>query len=171
MEQWREIPGHPKYEVSNEGRIRRIGAGRLMAGSSDKKGYRKVRVNGRQSGLVHRLVMFAFVGPCPSAHEVNHKDGDPSNNFLTNLEYVTKSENQKYSLRVLGRHRNRGTVHGMSKLSDEQIQEIRMLRPGIGAKRMRINSGPLRLKYIAERYGVSPAMISLILNRRNWKHI
>lgn len=53
----------------------------------------------RKQFLVHRLVARTFLGPAPSpAHNhVNHKDGDPSNTHETNLEYLTASENVKYS--------------------------------------------------------------------------
>ena len=44
---------------------------------------------------VHRVVAHAFLGPPPSedAWQVNHKDGNRSNNNITNLEYVTCSQN------------------------------------------------------------------------------
>ena len=44
---------------------------------------------------MHSLVAAAFLGECPSGHEITHKDGDYTHNELTNLEYVTRRENQK----------------------------------------------------------------------------
>ena len=52
--------------------------------------------------LLHRLVMKTFVGN--SKLEVNHKDGNKENNNINNLEYVTHSENQFHSFRVLKRN-------------------------------------------------------------------
>lgn len=43
---------------------------------------------------VHRLVMAAFVGPCPDGIEVCHNNGNPADNRLSNLRYGTHSENQ-----------------------------------------------------------------------------
>lgn len=43
---------------------------------------------------IHRLVLRAFVGPCPEGMEVLHADDDPMNNNLGNLRYGTRSENQ-----------------------------------------------------------------------------
>lgn len=46
-----------------------------------------------QTFRVHRLVLAAFVGPCPPGMEGCHDDGDPSNNQLTNLRWDTHSAN------------------------------------------------------------------------------
>ncbi|WP_248099523.1 HNH endonuclease signature motif containing protein [Corynebacterium kefirresidentii] len=42
---------------------------------------------------VHRLVMAAFVGPCPDGMEVCHNDGNPANNYVGNLRYDTHQAN------------------------------------------------------------------------------
>jgi hypothetical protein len=42
---------------------------------------------------VHRLVLLAFVGPCPAGHEVLHLNHQPADNRLENLRYGTRSEN------------------------------------------------------------------------------
>jgi hypothetical protein len=52
-----------------------------------------VNLSKRQK-LVHRLVAEAFIGPCPTGKQVNHKDGVKANNNLENLEYVTPREKQ-----------------------------------------------------------------------------
>ena len=49
--------------------------------------------------LNHRLVMFAFVGPCPPGQEVRHLDGDKLNPSLDNLVYGTRSENMRDMVR------------------------------------------------------------------------
>ncbi|UCF55879.1 MAG: HNH endonuclease, partial [Deltaproteobacteria bacterium] len=50
--------------------------------------------------LVHRLVAEAFIGSCPEAHEINHKDCDPSNNHVSNLEWVTRKENIAHAVKM-----------------------------------------------------------------------
>jgi hypothetical protein len=48
---------------------------------------------------VHRLVLQAFIGPCPEGYEACHEDGDPFNNRLSNLRWDTHVENIKDSIR------------------------------------------------------------------------
>jgi len=95
---WKAIPGFDNYEVSNIGNVRRID-GTQMKIFKTANGYMRVglRANGiRSQLLVHRLVLSAFVGPCPDGKQVNHIDEDRSNNNLYNLEYVTAKENINY---------------------------------------------------------------------------
>lgn len=47
--------------------------------------------------LVHRLVLEAFVGPCPPGYETNHGNGQKADNTLANLEYVTPSQNLQHA--------------------------------------------------------------------------
>lgn len=96
MEMWRHVPGAPAYEVSDRGRVRsykRKPGPRILAAPVNSEGRPHVCLDGR-SRKVHQLVMEAFVGPRPSGQEVLHRDGDKSNNALTNLRYGTRSENR-----------------------------------------------------------------------------
>jgi hypothetical protein len=103
-EQWLPIPGFDDlYEASDLGRIRsyaafgrkpRIDTPRLLTPSQyHKNGYVHVSL-GRKGGSVsvHRLVMLAFEGPS-NGLDVDHIDGDPRNNELKNLRYVSHAEN------------------------------------------------------------------------------
>lgn len=102
-ERWLPVPGwEGLYEVSDQGRVysvrrsRATKSGRMMSLARHKSGYRYVylRQDGRvEKGYSHRLVLAAFVGPCPEGQEVRHLDGNPQNNVLNNLAYGTPSEN------------------------------------------------------------------------------
>jgi hypothetical protein len=54
--------------------------------------YKRVRI-GKNVCLVHRILAICFIDNPLNKREVNHKDGDKSNNNLSNLEWVTTSEN------------------------------------------------------------------------------
>lgn len=102
-EQWRSIPGHPKYDVSDLGRVRSwkvVGAPKrtataptVLRPSVTKRGYQHVILDGRR-WPVHHLVLEAFVAsrPFPRA-ETRHLDGDPSHNWPTNLLWGTRADN------------------------------------------------------------------------------
>lgn len=107
MEEWRGIPGYiGSYEVSNQGRVRSLDRvtdrgrrwrGRIMTPATMPRGYQVVTLwrDGKQrTQLVHRLVLMAFVGTPPKDAEGLHRDGDPANNNLTNLDWGTHSDNQ-----------------------------------------------------------------------------
>lgn len=55
---------------------------------------------------VHSLVALAFLGPRPEGYDIDHRNTDKRDNRLSNLEYVTKSENKKRE------HANRVRAHG-----------------------------------------------------------
>ena len=87
----------PGLMVSNRGRLWSFRRGCSWLGSLDTAGYYRV-VAGDEAFFVHRIVSRTFLGnPDAGRLEVNHKDGDQSNNCVRNLEYVTRSENMKHS--------------------------------------------------------------------------
>lgn len=105
-EEWRRIEDSP-YEVSNLGNVRRWEAGKgTRAGwplipSIASTGYPVVTlcISGRRRvQYVHRLVARAFLGEPPAGMLVNHIDGDKTHSALTNLEYVTRSQNAVHAL-------------------------------------------------------------------------
>lgn len=109
-ERWLPVVGYEgTYEVSDLGRVRsldRVDAagqnlkGRILKPSPKSSGHLLVTLcNGnRRMSPVHRLVMEAFVGPCPEGREVCHyPDHDKTNNRLDNLMYGTRSENKLQS--------------------------------------------------------------------------
>lgn len=108
-EHWRPAPGYESaYEISDRGSVRSVTRttirgghayrlrGRVLRPVKAAKGYRYVTLcgpTGRRRHAIHRLVLTAFVGPCPDGHEAMHLDGCPSNNALANLRWGTGSQN------------------------------------------------------------------------------
>lgn len=120
MEEWRDIKGYEcVYQVSNKGRIRSLDRygkhsentvrklkGQILKPFPVQAGYLAIYLcnkDGKKSFRVHRLVAFAFLPNPELKQEVNHKDGNRQNNNADNLEWVTKSENQTHSYRILHR--------------------------------------------------------------------
>ncbi|MES5383891.1 NUMOD4 motif-containing HNH endonuclease [Mycolicibacterium conceptionense] len=98
MTEWRAVPGYEdRYEVSDSGLVRsRIGKTKPLAFYEGPYGHRFVAL-WRQYHCwrtqVGRLVLAAFVGPCPDGMECCHNDGDAGNNRLENLRWDTHSAN------------------------------------------------------------------------------
>jgi len=170
---WKDIIGYEGiYQVSSHGRIKRIkpgkGAvvGRILKICPDTNGYAQLNLynEGEINHVqVHRLVAQAFL-TCPSGnHQVNHKNGDPLDNRVSNLEWVTPSQNLKHAYRVLGR--NTGGAHGekapSAKLTANQVRKIRSLYA----------SGKYTLTILGEMFGVTFQAIHYCVQRKTWKHI
>lgn len=100
---WMPVKGHENYEVSNEGRVRSLFRGpRIRRPSGLGAGYLGVRLrrNPVVFRSVHRLVAEAFLGDCPDGCEINHIDGCKTNNAVTNLEYVSSSQNKHHAVAI-----------------------------------------------------------------------
>ena len=105
MSEWKTIEGYSDYEISNKGEVRsfKFGKIRILKQSMSGYGYLKVMLcnNGEKKQLrVHQLVLETFIGPCPDGKECNHQNGIKSENQLSNLEWVTSSENIQHAVQT-----------------------------------------------------------------------
>lgn len=109
-EEWRDIEGtFGQYQVSNTGKIRSVlllKSGyryNILKSQRDKKGYERVSVTvkrQKKTFKIHREVAKAFLdNPC-KLPQVNHIDGNKSNNNVLNLEWVTNSYNAIHALKL-----------------------------------------------------------------------
>lgn len=101
-EEWKDIKGwEGYYKISSFGRVLSVKRGIYKVfDESNNSGYLRVQLcnnNKRQKFFVHRLVALAFVDGYFDGADVNHKDFDRKNNNAENLEWVTKSQNSKWS--------------------------------------------------------------------------
>jgi hypothetical protein len=109
-EEWRDVAGS-KAEVSCFGRIR-SSRGVVTTPAVAINGYCTVQIDGKHR-LVHRLVYESFVGPIPDGEEIDHRNGDPSDNCITNLESVTPAENVRRSRET--NENRKSCAHQLSK--------------------------------------------------------
>lgn len=125
--EYRPIDGYPGYRVGSDGsvwsrwRTSRKGKNLTDTWHQLRPSVQKRRSEGRRyrylnlvrdgaaaTFRLHRLILEAFVGPCPPGCETRHLDGDPGNNALSNLAWGTPAENtadRKKHGRIT--HRNR----------------------------------------------------------------
>lgn len=125
-EKWLPVVGYPDYEVSDHGRVRSLTRikdhpvngwityrGKVLKQQQMKSGHFRIMLvndSGAQGNLVHRLVLTAFVGPCPDGMEACHWDDDPANNLLSNLRWDTRSANRLDMVRN-GRNHHANKTH------------------------------------------------------------
>lgn len=100
---WKEIKNtNGLYFVSNLGNVKK--GNKSIKKTERKDGYVKVRINYGdviKHSFVHRLVALAFIPNPNDLPQVNHIDGDKTNNAVTNLEWCTEKENQKHRIEIL----------------------------------------------------------------------
>lgn len=98
---WRPISGYENlYNISNCGNVFSIKNNRKIKPTKNYKGYLMIGLcknKKRKSCLVHRLVAEAFIDNTNNLPEVNHKDENPSNNTVSNLEWCTHKYNMNYN--------------------------------------------------------------------------
>ena len=127
-------------DVSEQGDVRF--AGKTLRPRTGTRGYRSVYLT------VHRLIAHAFLGPPPQERMVvDHIDCNPRNNKASNLQWLTQRENTRRSSAK------------KRKLTDEQVIEIRHLKP----------NSIENLKDMAKRFGVSYSALRGIRSGINHK--
>ncbi len=150
MTEWRPLPGFEGYTVSSDGDIRGK-RGRIIRPTPNRDGYLRVGLRAVYRGppvmmSVHRVVLLAFVGPCPEGMQACHNNGVRSDNRVENLRWDTVRNNcldrGKHGTVLMGERSPKSAV------SDEDAANIRAA----------FLSGERQCD-IARRFSVSPAVV------------
>lgn len=153
-EKWENIQDYNgTYQVSTYGNVRNAVTGRFKKPTVTSRGYLRTQLsrNGANKRVfVHRLVAEAFLGV--SDLQVNHKNSDKKDNRLSNLEFVSASENQAHRYRANGKRR------GVRRIRNKFRAEI-----SISGKKLSLGSFEdiedayaTYSKAYASHYGVNP---------------
>ncbi len=131
---WAKVSNHPGYLVSIDGNVQSLDRlvkrtdgnhanrrGKMLKKTAQYQGYLRVALNGKTLSC-HRLVMMNFHPTSFMEHrEVNHINGIKSDNFICNLEWVSRKENVAHALNT--GLKSRADVN--RKITFDDAQEIR----------------------------------------------
>lgn len=171
---WVPVRGYEGvYEVSNDGRLRRMRGfwcrtTRVVCLDVNKVN-QSVRVKLFRDGirkpqraLIHRLVYEHFGGPIPAGLTINHKDGDREHNWIDNLEVATMSEQMIHAYATGLQVPTRGEARGRSaKLTEAQVFSIRE----------RYQPYRVTSRQLAAEFNVTASCILSVVHRQRWAHI
>lgn len=147
----RIIPNFPNYKIYEDGRIYNIKTGRLLKNQLKNHQYWKINLwnnSGPDSLYIHILLAEAFIPNPLKLPQVNHKDGIKNNFELSNLEWVTISQNSIHAF-----NNNLTPVPG-SKLNWDLVREIRKTHG--------------KLQIAADIFNVNKSTISKIRRNKTW---
>ncbi len=139
-----------KYTITRNGEIVNHKLNRVLNHNDNGRGYKIVCLN-RKNCYVHRLMAQTFLPNPQNKTEVNHINGNRSDNRLENLEWATPSENITHAT-VTGNNKKR-------KLDTEAVTYIRA------------NASAYTQKQLAALFKVSITAIGLILKNETYKEV
>ena len=164
-ELWEDVFGYEdRFRISSHGRLYSKISCKILSQTISKTGYytHGTKIGGRNGKAVcfkiHRLVAKAFLLNPEEKLYVNHKDGNKLNNLLSNLEWVTSSENSIHA------HKNgfcthpKGDMSKNSKLNQSIVEDIRREYSEEGVSQ----------RSLASKYSVSKTTIQNILKFKRW---
>lgn len=139
--------------------------GRVLSTNNDTSGYPSfiIRLNGKRKTVrVHRVLAETFMPIKDSQQmQVNHIDGDKTNNVVTNLEWVTPSENQLHAIKRGLKRRLCGENNPNNKLRVNQVIAIKEL----------LRDTKLSQQSIADIVGTTQITVSNIKTGKTWNEI
>lgn len=170
---WKQFRDYP-YEISSLGRIKSmprliksygvrsfISREKILKPARDSFGYIRfsIPINGKLTTFkMHRALCEVFKGE--STLEVNHIDGNKSNNRCENLEWITRSENIKHAFRIGLASPLRGELNPTSKITESMaIEIINLLQEGVG---------PIE---ISKRFNISKHITKDISRGKTWNYL
>jgi hypothetical protein len=176
-EKWKPVYGYEDcYAISDRGNLVRTSLTkkrvtqiwRPVKLKTHRDGYKMIglcRDKIKSFRMAHRLVWEAFKEPLKPKQQINHLNGNKADNRLSNLEACYHSQNMIHAFRVLKRsapnNPSYGSNNGSSKLNEKQVAEILAL----------YTTGEYTQQFLAQKFGVSQRMISLITRREKWQHV
>ena len=166
---WKPAIGFPDFWVSEYGDVVKASHNRRLKGHLDFDGYPSYQLTDKDGVKrhisAHRLVALSFIGEPPSENsQVAHMNGSRLFCHPSNIRWATPIENHSD-------RRDHGTGpfgerNPKAKLTEKDVLEIRSLHRDIKEGRL-----DMKVKDLADRYGIHHATLCGISKRKSWKHV
>jgi hypothetical protein len=170
-EEWRSIPEFDGYQVSSLGRVKStdrfcgdrpgVTKGKILKPFRNKRGYLEVNLykNSKSTAkIIHRLAAKAFISNDFNKPQVNHIDGNKLNNKISNLEWMSNSENQLHAYSLGLQPSRAGENNIKAKITNKNVTELKVL----------YNSGKTIID-ISKMMNINVSIIRNIIYGRTWK--
>ena len=152
------------YIVYKDGKVFSEKSRKFLTPWKNKAGYLYLNLFFRNISIrksVHCIVAETFIPNPENKPQVNHKDGNKENNDVSNLEWVTQSENNLHAIKNNLRHPVSGSKVHFSKYTEDQVR--------MACKLIEENKTPLTM--IEASTGIPVKTLGEIRNRKIWKEI
>ena len=162
IEEFKILAEFPRYRIYNDGRVYTLIYNKFLRPNRNNDGYycyNLCNANGISKGMkAHRLVALAFVPNPDNLPEVNHKDGNKENNYYTNLEWCTHSQNIKHAW---DNSLIKNTPERIQKIKDANLNKEGKMNPA-SKPVILLNSGEVfeSMRLAGKRIGRNPSGIS-----------
>lgn len=172
QEIWKDLESFPGYQVSTLGSVKSVNRFRKTKGNylakvkgrnltirKNKRGYLECRIKNIDK-VIHRLVAQTFLSNIENKPQVNHIDGNKTNNKLYNLEWVTGSENQKHAIKLGLKPSVKEENNPNTHLTNEEVSNIKEL----------YNNGK-SIANLSVTFKINIEIIRSIVYGNSWKNI
>lgn len=162
-ETWKTVIDFSNYQISNKGRVINRKKGWYLHPAPNKKRrnyyYISLQQNGKRKNLLlSRLVAIHFIANPLNKTQVNHKNGDKSNNNVNNLEWVTPKENVAHAiLNGFIAEPLRGSKQPRAIINEGNVINIRKLA-----------KNGMYHRIIAKKYNIGVSTVTHIVNKTRW---
>lgn len=144
------------YTVTSTGKVRHRKS--YTTGGYAGSQYASISINDAPEKYVHRIVAMMFIPNPDNKPTINHKDGNKTNNHISNLEWATYSENQQHAIDVLLQTRSKEPKRDLRMITFEAAEEIRK----------QWSNGSCTLTGLGKDYGLHASSIKQIVENKTY---
>jgi hypothetical protein len=166
-EVFKPYPKNTDYLISNKGRVYSNKTNRFIKQTLNRGGYFWVNISCPQTygkaKRIHRLVAETFLGESPEGKpDINHIDGNKTNNNVENLEWSNKSLNGKHAYKI--------GLRGVNCLIEDE-HPMRIINSDIAREIKRLILTGLTKTDIAKKFNIKPNIVYSIASNKTWKTV